>query len=372
MVRASIDHCIPSRAGVKFPDLILVLLVVVLYWCQLFYQLQIEWSANEQYAYGWFVPLLAAGLFYRRWLDRPAPDYRSLITDHSSPPRSLLLAPCSLPWESVGLSAFLLFALLPLRLIHEANVGWRSAQWLHGLVLVSLSLLLLWRIGGSPWVKHFGFPVIFLLVSVPWPSRLEDYIVQGLMRLVAGVTVDVVGLFDIPAMRRGNLLELGSGVVNVDGACSGVRSLQTSLMAALLLGELYRLAPWRRLALIPAGLLVAFLANLSRTSFLTWSAARQGMERMHAWHDPAGVAVVVVVLGSLWLTARLLAPRRPVVRGQKSEVSSQQSTVHSPQSTVHGPLSSALPAPRSPAFSLQPSAFPPGPVVPWSRSPVVP
>jgi exosortase len=302
----------------RFADFAL-LGVVVLYWCQLFYQLQVEWTANPQYNYGWFVPFLAAALLRRRWVERPALSEEDGTTGPGissqwsvvRSPRSLVRDPCSVVfgrWSVVCNQwsiVFLLACLLPLRIIHEANVGWRSAQWLHGLSLVLLSLMLLWRAGGCRWVRHFGFPVMFLLVAVPWPSRLEEYVVQNLMRLVAAVTVEVVGLFGVPAMQRGNLLEIGSGVVSVDGACSGVRSLQTSLMMALFLGELYRLRYWGRLALIPTSLLIAFVANVGRTAFLTWSAARLGMARMESWHDLAGVAVVVIVFGLLWLLAFL-------------------------------------------------------------------
>ncbi len=45
--------------------------VVVLFWLQLFNQLRFDWAANPQYGYGWFVPLLAAGTFLRRWPLRP-------------------------------------------------------------------------------------------------------------------------------------------------------------------------------------------------------------------------------------------------------------------------------------------------------------
>jgi exosortase len=318
-------------APVERPGLILGLLVIVLYWCQLFYQIQVEWTANDQYAYGWFVPLLAAVLLWRRWIERPGlsghspqSKVQSLESKVQSPQSEVWGWPSWLgggQWSVV----ILLFMLLPLRIIHEANVGWRSAQWLHAVILVALTLILVWRAGGWHWVRHFGFPVLFLLVAVPWPNRLEGFVVQGLMRLVAAVTAEVVGLFGVPAMQRGNLLEIGSGVVSVDGACSGVRSLQTSLMIALFLGELYRLRYWGRLALVPASLLIAFIANVGRTSFLTWGAARLGIARMESLHSSAGVAVVVIVFGLLWLTARLLARK-------------SRTTDYGPVTTDHRPL----------------------------------
>ena len=40
-------------------------------WFILCRSLSIEWSGNEQYSYGWFVPFFAAYLFWLRWEDRP-------------------------------------------------------------------------------------------------------------------------------------------------------------------------------------------------------------------------------------------------------------------------------------------------------------
>src|SRR2546428_12814182 len=46
-------------------------------WFVLCKHLSGEWSVNEQYNYGWFVPFFALYLFWLRWQDRPAPEVRS-------------------------------------------------------------------------------------------------------------------------------------------------------------------------------------------------------------------------------------------------------------------------------------------------------
>src|SRR5882757_3155328 len=63
-----------------------------------------EWSVNEQYNYGWFVPFFALYLFWLRWEDRPAPQVRNQKLEV----RSRLVA------AIVGLATLLL--LLPIRL----------------------------------------------------------------------------------------------------------------------------------------------------------------------------------------------------------------------------------------------------------------
>ena len=43
-------------------------------WIDLIRQLSYQWSTNEQYAYGWFLPFLALGLLLKKWPDRPVPS----------------------------------------------------------------------------------------------------------------------------------------------------------------------------------------------------------------------------------------------------------------------------------------------------------
>src|SRR5204862_1513827 len=54
-------------------------------WFILCRQLSGEWSINEQYTYGWFVPFFAAYLFWLRWEDRPlARSQRSEVRGQKS------------------------------------------------------------------------------------------------------------------------------------------------------------------------------------------------------------------------------------------------------------------------------------------------
>jgi exosortase/archaeosortase family protein len=121
------------------------------------------------------------------------------------------------------------------------------------------------------------------------------------MRFVATLTVQALDLQGIPAFQQGNLIQVTAGLVGVDEACSGVRSLQTSLFVALYLGENHRLRPLRRVLLVAAGFAIAIAANTGRTWFLTWLAATRDLTTMNAWHDTAGLVVLFVVLAGLWL-----------------------------------------------------------------------
>jgi exosortase/archaeosortase family protein len=172
-----------------------------------------------------------------------------------------------------------------------------------------LSCCLLHRAGGWAWVKYFAPPLLFMLIAVPWPMQMEQWTIQSLMRLVAGLTVEIIGFLGIPALQHGNLIEVGAGVVGIDEACSGVRSLQSGLMLSLFLGEMHRFSVRRRMGLVAASLAIVLVANLARTTLLTWTAANRGLEKMAAMHDTAGIVVMVIVLISLVALAHFMKPK---------------------------------------------------------------
>jgi hypothetical protein len=69
------------------------------------------------------------------------------------------------------------------------------------------------------------------------------------------LTVASLNLFHISAVQHGNVIEVKTGLLGIDEACSGIRSLQATLMVSLFLGELYRAATLRRVVLIVCGAL---------------------------------------------------------------------------------------------------------------------
>lgn len=265
-------------------------------WLVLCRHLSIEWSGNEQYSYGWFVPFFALYLLWMRWETRPAPE----VPGRMAPP-GLLLA----------LAGIVLLLVLPIRLFETAAPDWRPVVWLHALLVVALTLAAVYHIGGKSWTIHFAFPVAFILVAVPWIAGIEVAVVQGLMQVVAGIAAEGASLIGIPARLEGNLLRLRTGLVGVNEACSGVRSLQTSLMIGLLFGELNRFNVLRRIALVAAAAAIAFAANVCRAVFLVWVAANRGIAATDEWHDTTGYSIVILVFVGTLAVAALLSRGKP-------------------------------------------------------------
>jgi exosortase len=256
-----------------------------LLWLEVVNHLSNEWSLNAQYSYGWAVPFLAAFILWQRWSQRP-PAY---------PPT----------WRAVPITLIILAAilLLPIRFVAEANPDWRLLSWMFAITAAAISLLFIYLTGGGSWVRQLAFPFLFFLVAVPWPMQFEQHVIQGLMRAVTAINVSVLNSIGVPALQHGNVIEVASGMIGIEEACSGVRSLQATLMISLFLGELYSFSVLRRSLLILIGALLAFLSNLGRTAILVWIGAHRGTNVMENWHDPAGLTILLICLFGLWFVS---------------------------------------------------------------------
>lgn len=272
---------------------------VLLCWLLAVRHLSAEWTLNEQYHYGWIVPLLTLYLVRMRLEATPVPASR--------PPSR---------WTAV---AFLLIAgaealLLPIR---EANADWRLLGWVLSGLAAGATLVAFGQAGGFSWMTHFCFPVLFFFTAVPWPRPMEIEVMQWLMQHNAMLAAELLGWLGIHAEVQGNLIRLPGGTVGVDEACSGIRSLQASIMATLYVGEIFALKRWRRVFLLLAGAGWALLTNATRTLFLALMTNRGGEDALDRWHDPAGHWILGMCVGGVILTAWLLRPARLVSRTAK-------------------------------------------------------
>ncbi len=299
---------VSERSSNKAGWLIAVLAFGLL-WFELINHLRGEWWLNPQYNYGLIVPFLVGYLLWKRWPVRPAPT-----TPKASALSILLIV--------VGATLF-----LPIRFLAEANPDWRLLSWLLALVVVTISLAFVYLNGGGSWLWHFAFPFSFFLVAVPWPVRIEQVIIQDLMRAVTSLNVIFLQFAGVPALQHGNVIEVGSGFIGIEEACSGVRSLQATLMISLFLGELYLFNVARRLALVAIGAALAFVCNVVRTAILVWIGTHRGATGIESWHDPAGFTILIICLFGLWIVS-LFMQRRGAAPAISSATETQSPFAH--------------------------------------------
>jgi exosortase len=148
-------------------------------------------------------------------------------------------------------------------------------------------------------------------------SAVESRLSIALLGKVVTVVAFVFDTLGLPIEQQGNVLALPKGNVGVEDACSGIRSLTGCLFAGSFLAAVFVEVFWKKVALVVAALLFAFVTNLGRSLFLTAWAYHYGPTAIEgAVHDIAGYAVLgVTVLGLLCLlpllNLRLGGPRSP-------------------------------------------------------------
>jgi exosortase len=156
---------------------------------------------------------------------------------------------------------------------------------------------------------------------------VETPVIQGLMRMVARVAAETAMLLGIPAQVEGNLIRVSTGLVGVNEACSGIRSLQTSLMIGLLFGEVKRFSVLRRVLLVAGAVGIALFANFVRAVFLVVVAATKNVSEVTRWHDIVGYTIIALVFVGTMVLAFLLG--RSKVSGRR-----MQSRIRGPESAI--------------------------------------
>ncbi len=287
-------------------------------WGYAIYRLGVFWYRYDDYSYGWFVPLLCLCLFWERWKRRPR---RAPVRAGSG--TFAVLGVCALA---------LLLADLFLTVITHG----RFAAWLFALTVVAITIIALYFVGGRSYARYFIFPVLFFLIAVPWPSRVQLPLTGRLSTLNAAISARVANHLGTPAVRSGVIIETGSGPVGVDEACSGIRSFQASLMVSLFLGELFQFGFFRRVLLLFGGVGIALLCNVVRTTYLVRTCDLKGLDAVNLYHDRAGFTILGITFAGLLVLAWLLRSRTDEGDGnaemRKAESRNPESEI---QSEIH-------------------------------------
>ena len=253
------------------------------------YSLQFQWRAQEEYRFGYLVVVLVAFLVWDRWDSRPIRDI----------PSSLWRAAL---WSLIGFALVLVAELYRYALARSPASA--TALSLGTLCFIRAAILQQW---GPQTLRHFRFPILFALIAVPIPGVLWSPVVFGLKGLVTFVNVELLNLLGIPALQQGSVIQLPNCRVGVDEACSGIRSLQSSLMMALFIGDQSLRQAGLRWLLVGGAVGWAVVGNIGRSLYLSLTAHRHGAEALDAVHDTAGWSVLVVTLVGLGVMAWALA-----------------------------------------------------------------
>jgi exosortase len=267
---------------------------ILFIWIWTWRYLAAEWSENEQYQFGFAVPPLA---LYLAWQNLPSS-----------------LSPGTKSWILLYVLAWPL--LLLAEMLRLTDPLWRltGGLWMTGATVLTIGYFA--QLDSWVLVRRMIFPLCFLWIALPWPTPLENQIIQTLTGTIAAATTAFMNLAGVAAVQRGNTIELANLLVGIGTACTGIESFQASLMVSLFLVGLMRLGWGRGLALVIAGFACSLFFNLCRVLVLTWSAHRLGHENQ-AVHDWVGAVATIFIFGmilliALWLRRRSTA--QPIER----------------------------------------------------------
>ena len=274
----------------------IVLLAVGMLWAQLFWSLIPIWQNGIYYEYGWFVGPIAIGFAIRRlamgeFLPWKNPSWVSGIP---------LLALVTVFLVGTTL-------LVAVRIVEIVNQNWHPPLLVHALLVVGLSHGLLLVTGGLAPTRALLPVTLFALTAVPYPGQVEMRLVEGLTDAVISATTELFHLSGLPVERFGNSMSLSGLTVEVTGGCSGIKSLQTFIMAGMFFGELLLLRLPGRLFLLGVAGTCSLVLNIARAYWLAKVRFFEGEEAFDGKHDLVGHTAFALGSLILLLSGRLLS-----------------------------------------------------------------
>jgi exosortase len=199
-----------------------------------------DWRVDENYSHGFLVPFLSA---YALWAERDG---------------ILASASESQPLPGVGMtvvSILLLFAGIVGAELYLARIG----------MLLSVAGLVV-AFGGLRMLRKLVFPLGIWLLAIPIPNVIFYRIAFPLQLIASENATRVIRLFGVPALREGNVIELAQMKLQVVEACSGIRSLISMTLLAVVYAYWFEKGLPRRVLVILAIVPIAVLANAARVA----------------------------------------------------------------------------------------------------------
>jgi exosortase len=238
-----------------------------------------RWWEDEGYSHGFLVAPLAGWLAWRQ---------RAAVTAVAGQP------------DTRGLLAVLIAAACYV-------VGKLGAEFfLTRMSLILLLTGLIWTFWGWERLKRLAFPLLLLASTVPLPVLVYNRLAGPLQLVASAASTEVAQGLGISVYRDGNIIHLATTTLGVAEACSGLRSVSSLAVAALLLCYLDLRRRGTRAVLLLMALPVAVLFNVLRVAGTAVLSERDPSLGSGFYHGFSGWLIFLGGFGSLWLIGRAL------------------------------------------------------------------
>jgi len=290
---------------VNIPTQVVVLIILFLaaYWVPLKSMVHIWWE-NEDYSYGFLIPLASAYLLWERR-------------------KTLEGIPVRSAWGIMPVLAFFILLSLYGILGSSGNIS-----------MPSIPILIILFAGfcfGIECVRRLILPLGFLFFMVPVPDVIERHIGMHLKAISSKLGGNIIGACNIPVHVSGNVIDLGVTQLQVVDACSGMRYIFPLLALGILYANFFERVPWKRvfcvLVTIPLGVLFNSL-RIGATGILTEMFGPKVAEGF--FHDLSGFVLFIFAFIMLLLIGRILAVFSPKTMAAKGSPAPQTGNAAQP------------------------------------------
>lgn len=254
-------------------------LMILLIYGESLQRLASDWSTDSGASFGFLVPPLA---MYIAWLLRG----RTLAIPAEEDSRGLVIL-CA------GCLLFLI-----------GRIG--AEFFITRISLVVVLAGLTWTFWGLRRLRSLAFPFVLLLTAIPLPALAYNRIAMPLQLFASIMSTRLIQALGGSVHRDGNIIELPGISLGVAEACSGLSSLTTLMVAALLVGFLECRRPITRVLLFILSIPLAIGINVLRVTGTALLAVRWEDLALGFYHSFAGWIVFVVSFGMLLLISRFL------------------------------------------------------------------
>ncbi|MDE1178112.1 MAG: exosortase [Edaphobacter sp.] len=265
--------------GAWVPLGIVSLLLVALY-LRVGIKLVVDWYNIADYSHGFLVPLFSLFLLW---------DKR----------REIAATPVKGSWA--GLPLVVLGLVILIFGIYGVDLFTSRFSFV---VLISG---LVWTFFGGAMLKELRFPILVLLLAIPFPAIIFNQITFPLQLMASQVASSILPLLGVPTLQEGNVIQLPVMKLEVAEACSGIRSLMSLFTLAIFYGYFLEKTTARRTLLAIAAIPIAVTANVFRivgTGLCVqyWDPNKaQGF-----FHEFSGWVMFLVSLGCLYLVHKVI------------------------------------------------------------------
>jgi len=249
--------------------MLLVTAALLLLFAPVIAGLFVNWYEDPDYSQGFFVPLLAAYLVWRKR-------------------NELLRLPTRPSWHGL----FIVMGSLGLLFLGSLGAEFFLTRIAFVGTVVGLVVYLL----GWPTLRLISFPMGLLLLMIPLPVLVYNEIVFPLQFVASSFATRVLETLNLfPVLREGNVLVLPHSRIEVVEACSGIRSLMSLITLAVSYGYFAEQNRYLRIALVLLVVPLAVASNGFRvvgTAMLTYYRGPKAADGF--LHSFSGWAIFIV------------------------------------------------------------------------------